>query len=106
MQAEELRHGLDVLRDMQKRGYQPNIITWCHLISSLSKTRRKGRLHHEAAYSLWQELRQELRASDSLAADMDASSYATGMHLRFSVGFQAKIFETRSSVLVSFLYRT
>lgn len=77
MQAGDLNKAQRVFRSMQQRGYKPNITTWCHLISSLSRSRngsRKGWPFRETAYNLWKEL---LSRKDALQ-DLDASAFATG----------------------------
>ena len=57
---------------MQARGLQPNKTTWCYLISSFTKVRRKGRPYAKTAYQLWRELLQ------LQPEGLDAPSFATG----------------------------
>lgn len=67
---------LDIFREMQGRGFQPNITTWCHLISSFNKSKKRGWPFAEAAYRLWQELHTQ---AGDVVEDLDASAFATGI---------------------------
>ena len=42
IQASDLRAAVEIFRDMQRQDQKPGIISWCYLISSLYKDRRKG----------------------------------------------------------------
>ena len=59
---------------MQSQEQKPGIITWCYLISSLYKDRRKGLKNLEIAYQLWTELQNQAR----VRGDKDGSYFATG----------------------------
>lgn len=75
VQAKEVFQALDIFRDMQARGYRPNMTTWCALISSFNKSRKRGWPYAQAAHDLWTELR--MQGSDTLK-DIDAPSFAVG----------------------------
>ena len=74
MQADDLRAAIAVFRDMQQLEEQPGMITWCYLITSLNKARRKGSNFTETAYKLWTELEQ----TPELQGDQDGSYFAAG----------------------------
>lgn len=80
-QAQDLKAAVDVFRDMQKQRVKPGIISWCYLISNLTKIRRKGWPYQDIAYELWKEVSQE----KSLEGKRDGMYYATGKHLRMDL---------------------
>lgn len=74
LQASDLRAAVEVFRDMQSQEQKPGMITWCYLISSLYKDRRKGLNTLETAYKLWRELQDQAY----VRGDKDGSYFATG----------------------------
>ena len=60
---------------MQSQEQKPGIITWCYLISSLYKDRRKGLKNLETAYQLWTELQKQAH----VRGNKDGSYFATGI---------------------------
>ena len=50
---------------MQSAGMQPNLATWCQVISALAGSRRRGQVLAQEAYSLWAELQDSGLVLDS-----------------------------------------
>jgi hypothetical protein len=69
LQAGEVYSALQALRAIQAAGMQPNVVTYCGMISALSRRRRHR--ERQLGYRLWQELQgSPLR--------LDAAAYRTG----------------------------
>ena len=65
---------LRALRAIQTAGMQPNVVTYCGLISALSRRRRHR--ERQLGYRLWQELQ-------SSPLQLDAAAYRTGTYRVF-----------------------
>lgn len=83
-QASDLRAAVEVFRDMQSQEQKPGMITWCYLISSLYKVRRKGLNTLETAYKLWREMQEQAY----VRGDKDGSYFATGNGPECAIGLQ------------------
>lgn len=71
LQAGDLDQALDAFRDLQSLGLNPNVVTYCGLISALGKERRRGVRYAQLAHELWREL-----AASGL--QLDSAAYRTG----------------------------
>lgn len=79
LQAGDLDQALDAFRDLQSLGLNPNVVTYCGLISALGKERRRGVRYAQLAHELWREL-----AASGL--QLDSAAYRTGGRLRAGAG--------------------
>ncbi|KAK9825475.1 hypothetical protein WJX81_008217 [Elliptochloris bilobata] len=79
-QAGEPDRAVQAFRGLQRSGLQPNLVTWCGVISALSKQRRRGVPAAARAHELWRELQ-----ASGLAA-RDAAACAIGMNACIGVG--------------------
>ena len=68
-QAGEVYSAMRALRAIQAAGMQPNVVTYCGLISALSRERRQR--EQQLGYRLWCELHDS-------SLRLDAAAYRTG----------------------------
>lgn len=81
LRSQAIGEALEVFQDLKRQGYEPNIITYCGLISSLGKIRRRGVRGPELAYQLWKEL-----LSSPQGSELDAVAIRTGMKACVAIG--------------------
>lgn len=75
-QANETYAAYKVFGAFSMSGLEPNMVSYCTLISALCRCRKRGTSSRQLAYELWLEL-WEGGGRDLL----DAAAYRTGMHL-------------------------
>jgi aromatic ring hydroxylase len=76
-QASEPYHAVQAFRDLRSSGMAVNSVTWCGVISSLTRQRRRGSAFAQLAYNLWKEMQDEGLATGHAAV------YAAGVRTAF-----------------------
>jgi hypothetical protein len=75
LQAARYGNALRAFEDIQATGMQPNVVTYCSIVSGLARSRQEGFVR--SAHKLWRELQRS-------GQHLDAAAYRTGENLIYS----------------------